>query len=77
MTNETGFPDNASSRRARTLQTSAYTLRQHAISAGGDLEGWRLARRMRDAASLREVSAVERELGSYLRTHRVTLSHVA
>ena len=76
MKSEASFPDIASG-RARKLQTSAYTLRQHAIDAGSDLEGWRLSRRMRDAASLREVNAVERELGHYLRTHEVTLSHVA
>ncbi|MDB5616586.1 hypothetical protein [Tardiphaga sp.] len=69
--------DIASSRRVRYLQDRAYVLRQHAINAGCDLVGWRLARKMRDVTYLNQVDAIERELGSYLRTHRVELSNVA
>lgn len=63
--------------RARTRQSSAYVLRQHAIKIGGDLEGWRLARRMRDAETLHQVTAVERELGRYLQRHPLELPRVA
>ena len=77
MTDNSNFADNSRGRRSRTLQGSAYTLRQHAIKSGGDLEGWRLARRMRDAASWRELTTVERDLGQYLQTHRVDLPNVA
>ncbi len=69
--------DFMSGHRARTRQSSAYALRQHAISIGGDLEGWRLARRMRDAATPHQVRAVESELGRYLQRHSLELPNVA
>ena len=60
---------NIGSGRQMTLQRSAYRLRQHAIRSGSDIEGWRLARRMRDADSLPQALAAERDFGIYLRTH--------
>jgi hypothetical protein len=54
-------------RRAHAMQQSAYALRQQALN-GGSIEGWRLARRMRDATTLKQLSAVETELGLYLRS---------
>ena len=77
MTDSTLFFDHFGGHRARSLQGSAYTLRQHAINSGGDLEGWRLARRMRDAASLRELTSAERDLSRYLSVHQVELPKVA
>ena len=68
---------NSSRHGFRDLEGSAYALRQHAIASGRDLEGWRLARRMRDAASLRELNSVQRDLGSYLTAHDVELPQVA
>jgi hypothetical protein len=63
--------------RAQSLQSSAYALRQHVIKGGSDIEGWRLARRMREASSLHQFSAVERELGDYLQRHRIDLTNAA
>ena len=55
-----------SARRTLSLQGVAYLLRQQAIANGSDLEGWRLARRMRDAATDNQLSDVEQELGRYI-----------
>ncbi|MBC7504256.1 hypothetical protein FNL55_15560 [Tardiphaga sp. vice352] len=63
-------------RRAYCLQNAAYDLRQHAIE-GGNIEGWRLARRMRDADTLHQYRVVERELKIYLQRHSLSLSDVA
>lgn len=53
--------------RARSLRISAYSLRQHAINGGSDIQAWRLARRMREANTVHQLSAVERELEVYMR----------
>ena len=63
-------------RRARCLQNAAFDLRQHAIE-GGNIEGWRLARRMREATTQHQCGLVERELNIYLQRHPVSLSDVA
>ncbi|MET0724527.1 MAG: hypothetical protein ABWY64_27375 [Tardiphaga sp.] len=55
--------------RLKTLRSSAYRLRQHAIKTGGDIEGWQLARRMRDADSVPAALAAERDFGAYVRSH--------
>jgi hypothetical protein len=62
---------------ARACQSSAYMLRQHAINTGGDIEGWRLARRMRDAATLHQFIAVAGELATYMQSHTLELPKVA
>lgn len=77
MTNTHSSMDHAIGHRARSLQSSAYALRQHAINAGADIEGWRLARRMRDAETLHQFGAVEYELGRYLQRNPLDLSKVA
>ena len=69
--------DMTSGRRVLNLQSTAYTLRQHAISRGGDIEGWRLARKMRDVASLNQVDAIEQEFGSYMRTRHIDWARTA
>ncbi|MDB5652898.1 MAG: hypothetical protein JWQ94_511 [Tardiphaga sp.] len=69
--------DVANTGRVLNLQSTAYTLRQHAINAGRDLEGWRLARRMRDVASPNQIDALEHELTRYLHSRRVRLASVA
>ena len=78
MTNIADLPSHTTSgSRVLNLQSTAYTLRQQAISRGGDIEGWRLARRMRDVASLNQVDEIEREFGSYLRTRQIEWARIA
>lgn len=62
--------------RAHCLHNAAYGLRQQAIK-GGNIEGWRLARRMRHANTLHQCTVVERELKIYLQRHPMSLSDVA
>lgn len=63
-------------RLAHGLQSAAYDLRQQAIE-GGNIEGWRLARRMRDVDTLHQCRVVERDLKIYLQRHPMSLSDVA
>ena len=58
-------------------QTTAYALRQLALGPRGDLEGWQLARRMRDATTLPQVTTVERQLVLWLRTRGLVLPQAA
>lgn len=64
-------------KRLRDLKNAAYNVRQRAIDAGGDLEGWRLARLMRDARSLRQTQAAERIFGIWMRSHAPAIDQVA
>ena len=73
MTNAQTSTDYSAGHRARSLQGSAYALRQHAI-VGGDIEGWRLARRLRDAETLDQFNTLEHELGHYLQRNPLDLS---
>jgi hypothetical protein len=76
--NLTTKPDvRASSGRLSRLQETAYNVRQHAISAGGDLEGWRLARAMREASSLHEAASAEHKLTAWLRARALDRAAVA
>jgi hypothetical protein len=63
-------------RRAHSLHHAAYGLRQQALKCG-NIEGWQLARRMRDADTLQQCTIVERELKIYLLRHSMSLSEVA
>ena len=76
MTDPDTMVDRAIGCRFRSLKESAYALRQHAINGGRDLEGWRLSRRMRDAETLHQFSALENEFGHYLQRHPLNLSRV-
>jgi hypothetical protein len=67
----------ASDSRLARLQDTAYNVRQHAISAGGDLAGWRLARTMRDANSFAEASAAEHNLSVWLQARALDRAAVA
>lgn len=64
-------------KRLRDLKDAAYNVRQRAIDTGGDLEGWRLARLMRDAKSLLQANAAERSFGAWLHSHSPTVDQVA
>jgi hypothetical protein len=55
---------NIDERRRRRLVQNAYVVRQQSIRRGDDFEGWRLARLMRDAATLFQMTTAERK---YLR----------
>jgi len=63
--------------RLTALRHSAYRLRQHSIRAGGDIEGWQLARRMRDAESGPQAIAAEHEFRLYMRAHALEAAMAA
>jgi hypothetical protein len=52
--------------RCRTLSIAARAVRERAILDGDDLEGWRLARLMRDALNDGQVNVAEREYRIWL-----------
>lgn len=54
--------------RCRTLNAAAHAVRQRATRDGGDLEGWRLSRLMRDADTDTQVSAAECKYDVWLQT---------
>lgn len=64
-------------KRLLDLKDAAYNVRQRAISTGGDLEGWRLSRLMRDARSLPQANAAEHRFGVWLLTHSRAVDRVA
>lgn len=66
-----------SGKRLRDLKDAAYNVRQRAISTGGDLEGWRLARLMRDAKSLPQANVAESRFGVWLLAHSHAVDRVA
>lgn len=53
--------------RCRHLNDSAHDVRQWAVDHGQDIEGWRLARLMRDADTDTQVKIAERRYGLWLR----------
>ena len=63
--------------RLRDLKNAAYNVRQRAIDTGGDLEGWRLARLMRDARSLPQARAAEHIFSIWMRSHSPAIDRVA
>jgi hypothetical protein len=69
--------DQSSNTRMTGLQDTAYRVRQQAISAGGDLEGWRLARAMRDVTSYADADAIELKLAIWLKARTLDCSVAA
>jgi IS5 family transposase len=53
--------------RCHTLNVAAYAVREQAVTRGCDLDGWRLARSMREANTDTQVNAAERDYGVWLR----------
>jgi hypothetical protein len=49
------------SQRCRILNAAAHAVRQHATRNGGDFEGWRLSRLMREAETDAQVNFAERK----------------
>jgi hypothetical protein len=58
-------------------QTTAYEVRQLALGPRGNLEGWRVARLMRDATTLPQVTTAERKVGLWLRSRGLVLPQAA
>ena len=52
--------------RCRALDTAAHGVRQRAIRKGDDLDGWRLARLMRDADTDTQINVAERKFDAWL-----------
>ena len=55
------------SARSRRLSKRAYQVRQVSINRCDDLEGWRISRLLRDAATTAEADEAERQLGIWER----------
>ena len=67
----------APGRRLSELRSNAYQVRQFSLGAKGDLEGWQIARLMRDAVTLPQINTVERRLKVWLQTRSLRLPRVA
>jgi hypothetical protein len=55
--------------RCRTLSFAAYAVRQRATRDGGDIEGWRLSRLMRDAETDTQVNVAELKYSVWLQAN--------
>ena len=66
-----------SGRRLRQLQNTADLVRQFSLGAGGEVEGWKIARLMREAVTMAQVTTAERRLSIWLRVHALWLPRVA
>lgn len=67
----------APGRRLSELRSNAYQVRQFSLGAKGDLEGWQIARLMRDAVTLPQINTVERRLKVWLQIRSLRLPRVA
>jgi hypothetical protein len=63
--------------RCRILNIAAQAVRRRAIRGGGDLEGWRLSRLMRDAETDTQVNLAEREYDVWLQTIPIQERHTS
>lgn len=70
-------PTPAPGPRLNALRSNAYQVRQFSLGAKGDLEGWQIARLMRDAVTLPQISTVERRLNVWLQIRSLRLPQVA
>ena len=57
------------SQRCRSLSLAARAVRQRAVMRGGDLDGWRLSRLMREADTDAQVNVAERKFSAWLRAN--------
>jgi hypothetical protein len=67
----------APGRRLSALRSNAYQVRQFSLGAKGDLEGWQIARLMRDAVTLPQVNTAERRLKVWLQIRSLKLPQAA
>jgi hypothetical protein len=58
-------------------QARAYEMRQLALGPNGDVDGWRLARLLRDATTVMQTVAAERQLRLWLRSRGLALVNAA
>jgi hypothetical protein len=61
-----GKPAASFSQRCHSLNIAADVVRKRAVVRGCDLDGWRLARLMRDASTDAQVNVAERKLAAWL-----------
>lgn len=57
------------SQRCRSLSVAARTVRERAVMRGGDIDGWRLSRLMREADTDARVNVAERKFSAWLRAN--------
>ncbi len=55
------------SQRCRSLNAAAHAVRERAVTRGCDIDGWRLARLMREASTDAQVNVAERRFRRWLR----------
>jgi hypothetical protein len=59
------------SQRCRSLSVAARTVRARAVMRGGDIDGWRLSRLMREADTDARVNVAERKFSAWLRANQL------
>lgn len=64
-----GKPPKSFGQRCHNLNTAAVAVRERAVARGYDLDGWRLARLMRDASTDAQVNVAERKFNAWLRSN--------
>ena len=62
-----GKPAESFDQRCHNLNIAARTVRERAVMRGYDLDGWRLARLMRDANTDAQVDVAERKFRAWRR----------
>ena len=62
-----GKPPKSFGQRCHNLNLAAVAVRERAVMRGCDLDGWQLARLMRDASTDAQVNVAEREFNVWLR----------
>lgn len=63
--------------RLNALHGNAYQVRQFSLGTKGDLEGWQIARLMRDAVTLPQINTAERRLKIWLQIRSLKLPQAA
>ena len=64
-----GKPPKSFGQRCHNLNVAAVVVRERAVMRGYDLDGWRLARLMRDASTDAQVNVAERKFNAWLRSN--------
>ena len=64
-----GKPAESFGQRCHNLNIAAVGVRERAVTRGYDLDGWRLARLMRDASTDAQVNVAERKFKAWRRSN--------
>jgi hypothetical protein len=62
-------PPKSFDQRCRILNVAAVAVRERTVTRGYDLDGWQLARLMRDASTNAQVNVAERKFNAWLQSN--------